>query len=137
MSRRGVGVFLSNEGGASTTVTEIGLSDLDLRYQGHRLQQPRLEDQLLASIAQAGIQEPLQGVRGDGRAILLNGFKRARQKASEPNSFREKLQGCISTIRDLIMQKCRISLRANFVYRTFSRPGDTSERGSSAESTRT
>ena len=63
---------------APTTVTEIELSDLDLRYQGHRLQQPRLEEQLLASIAQAGIQEPLQGVRGDGRAILLNGFKRAR-----------------------------------------------------------
>jgi len=63
---------------APTTVTEIELSDLDLRYQGHRLQQPQLEEQLLASIAQAGIQEPLQGVRGDGRAILLNGFKRAR-----------------------------------------------------------
>jgi hypothetical protein len=63
---------------APTTVSEIELSDLDLRYQGHRLQQPRLEEQLLASIAQAGIQEPLQGVRGHGRAILLNGFKRAR-----------------------------------------------------------
>ena len=63
---------------APTTVTDIELSDLDLRYQGHRLQQPRLEEQLLASIAQVGIQEPLQGVGGDGRAILLNGFKRSR-----------------------------------------------------------
>jgi hypothetical protein len=63
---------------APTTVTEIELSDLDLRYQGHRLQQPRLEEQLLVSIAQMGIREPLQGVRGNGRAILLNGFKRVR-----------------------------------------------------------
>jgi hypothetical protein len=63
---------------APATVTELELSDLDLRYQGHRLAQPRLEEQLLASLAQVGIQEPLQGVRGDGRAILLNGFKRAR-----------------------------------------------------------
>ena len=63
---------------APTTVSDIELSDLDLRYQGHRLAQPRLEEQLLASIAQVGIQEPLQGVGGDGRAILLNGFKRAR-----------------------------------------------------------
>lgn len=63
---------------APTTLSDIELSDLDLRYQGHRLAQPQLEEQLLASIAQGGIQEPLQGVGGDGRAILLNGFKRAR-----------------------------------------------------------
>jgi len=59
-------------------VTDIEWSQLDLRYEGHRLQQPRLEEQLLASIAQAGIQEPLQGVRSGPTAILLNGFKRAR-----------------------------------------------------------
>jgi len=59
-------------------VSDIELSQLDLRYQGHRLQQPRLEEQLLASIAQVGIQEPLQGVSGGSGAILLNGFKRAR-----------------------------------------------------------
>jgi len=63
---------------ASATVSNIELSDLDLRYQGHRLRQPRLEEQLLSSIAQMGIQEPLQGVRTDGAAILLNGFKRCR-----------------------------------------------------------
>jgi len=59
-------------------VSDLELSQLDLRYQGHRLQQPRLEEQLLASIAQKGIQEPLQGVSGDPGAILLNGFKRVR-----------------------------------------------------------
>jgi hypothetical protein len=63
---------------APAGVSDIELSQLDLRYQGHRLQQPRLEEQLLASIAQRGIQEPLQGVRGDAGTILLNGFKRAR-----------------------------------------------------------
>jgi hypothetical protein len=59
-------------------VSDIELSQLDLRYQGHRLHQPRLEEQLLASIAKAGIQEPLQGVSEGSVAILLNGFKRAR-----------------------------------------------------------
>ena len=58
-------------------VSELELSQLDLRYQGYRLQQPRLEEQLLVSMAQVGILEPLQGVRGS-EAILLNGFKRAR-----------------------------------------------------------
>lgn len=59
-------------------VTNIELSDLDLRYQGYRLVQPRLEEQLLSSIAQAGIQEPLQGVRTGVATILLDGFKRCR-----------------------------------------------------------
>ena len=63
---------------APATVSDIELSDLDLRYQGHRLQQPRLEEQLLASMARLGIQEPLQGVRPGSAAVLLNGFKRAR-----------------------------------------------------------
>lgn len=59
-------------------VSDIELSQLDLRYQGYRLHQPRLEEQLLSSIAQVGIQEPLQGVKSDSGAILLNGFKRCR-----------------------------------------------------------
>ena len=59
-------------------LSDLELSQLDLRYQGHRFQQPRLEEQLLASIAQKGIQEPLQGVSGGSGAILLDGFKRAR-----------------------------------------------------------
>jgi hypothetical protein len=63
---------------ASAAVTDIELAHLDLRYEGHRLHQPRLEEQLLSSIAQVGIQEPLQGVRSDAAAIMLNGFKRCR-----------------------------------------------------------
>jgi hypothetical protein len=62
----------------TAAVTDLEWSDLDLRYQGHRLRQPRLEEQLLASIAKVGIQEPLQGVHNGSVAILLNGFKRAR-----------------------------------------------------------
>lgn len=49
----------------AAAVRDLELSDLDLRYQGHRLQQPRLEEQLLASIARVGIQEPLQGIHHD------------------------------------------------------------------------
>jgi len=63
---------------SSAAPRDIELSDLDLRYQSHRLQQPRLEEQLLASVAKVGIQEPLQGVHNGPAAILLNGFKRAR-----------------------------------------------------------
>ena len=41
---------------------EVELASLDLRYQGFRLQQPALQERLLSSIAQRGIQEPLEGV---------------------------------------------------------------------------
>lgn len=57
---------------------EIELSHLDLRYQGHRLPQPRLEQRLLSAIAQTGIEQPLQGVRRHAVTILLDGFKRYR-----------------------------------------------------------
>jgi hypothetical protein len=63
---------------ASGVVVDIELSDLDLRYEGYRLQQPRLEEQLLSSIAREGIREPLQGVSRGATAVLLNGFKRLR-----------------------------------------------------------
>lgn len=63
---------------ASSAVADIELSDLDLRYEGYRLPQPRLEEQLLSSIAREGIREPLQGVNGGATAVLLNGFKRLR-----------------------------------------------------------
>lgn len=58
-------------------VANLELAQLDLRYEGYRLRQPRLEDQLLPAIAQAGIREPLQGVGGP-TPILLDGFKRYR-----------------------------------------------------------
>jgi hypothetical protein len=57
---------------------QLELSQLDLRYEGYRLRQPRLEEGLLSAIAREGIREPLHGVRDGVRAILLDGFKRHR-----------------------------------------------------------
>jgi len=66
---------------------EVELASLDLRYEGFRLKAPALEERLLASIAQRGIEEPLEGVdlpAAEGpagvpaRRVLLNGFKRWR-----------------------------------------------------------
>jgi KorB domain len=57
---------------------EVELVGLDLRYEGFRLKQPALEERLLASIAQRGIEEPLEGVEVGQAQVLLNGFKRYR-----------------------------------------------------------
>jgi len=57
---------------------ELELSSLDLRYQGHRMKNAGLEERLLASILQRGLEEPLEGVDVNGAHILLNGFKRYR-----------------------------------------------------------
>ena len=56
----------------------VELAQLDLRYEGCRLQSPVAEARLLAAIAQEGIQQPLQGVELCSARILLNGFKRLR-----------------------------------------------------------
>lgn len=57
---------------------EVELSTFDLRYESCRMKQPALEARLLSSIAQRGIEEPLEGVDRHGLSILLNGFKRYR-----------------------------------------------------------
>ncbi len=57
---------------------EVELSALDLRYEGFRMRNDALEARLLSSIAQSGIEEPLEGVDRQGASILLNGFKRYR-----------------------------------------------------------
>lgn len=59
-------------------VREVELSTLDLRYEDYRMKQPAIEGRLLASIAQRGIEEPLEGVDVREVSILLNGFKRYR-----------------------------------------------------------
>ncbi|MHB8974564.1 MAG: ParB/RepB/Spo0J family partition protein [Pirellulaceae bacterium] len=56
----------------------VELWELDLRYEGHRLRDDAYEARLLSSIAQRGIEQPLQGVDTDAGRILLNGFKRHR-----------------------------------------------------------
>jgi hypothetical protein len=67
--------ILLNGGGE---VRELELSSLDLRYEGHRMKNVAVEKQLLTSILQRGIEEPLEGVEVGGVHILLNGFKRYR-----------------------------------------------------------
>jgi len=57
---------------------EIELASLDLSYEGFRLKAPALEERLLGSIAQRGIEEPLEGVEAKESNVLLNGFKRFR-----------------------------------------------------------
>ena len=57
---------------------ELELSSFDLRYEGHRMKNAALEERLLTSILQRGIEEPLEGVEVGGVHILLNGFKRYR-----------------------------------------------------------
>jgi hypothetical protein len=56
----------------------VELSSLNLRYEGHRLRDAAREARLLASIAERGIEEPLEGVDTVDGHLLLNGFKRCR-----------------------------------------------------------
>jgi len=53
-------------------------STLELRYEGHRLRDDVGEARLLASIAERGIEQPLQGIDTDEGRFLLDGFKRYR-----------------------------------------------------------
>lgn len=60
-------------------VEEIEISKLDLRFEGCRIKNKGAEADLLSSIAENGIREPLEGVSsGNGVSVLLNGFKRYR-----------------------------------------------------------
>ena len=56
----------------------VELSTLDLRYESYRMRNPAAEARLLASVAERGIEEALEGVDAAGACILLNGFKRYR-----------------------------------------------------------
>lgn len=57
---------------------DIELSHLDLRYKSLRIKNQKQEGKLLSSIAERGIEEPLEGVDAEGVHVLLNGFKRYR-----------------------------------------------------------
>ncbi len=58
--------------------SEIEISSIDVRYEGRRLKDRARERQLLSSIAERGIEDPMEGVEMDGARVLLNGFKRYR-----------------------------------------------------------
>ena len=57
---------------------EVERSSLDLRYEGLRMKNRTQEGRLLASIAERGIEEALEGVDANGVRVLMNGFKRYR-----------------------------------------------------------
>jgi len=57
---------------------EVEISTLDLRYESYRMRNRAQEGRLFASIAERGIEEPLEGVAAESGPILLNGFKRYR-----------------------------------------------------------
>jgi predicted transcriptional regulator len=59
-------------------IGDVELKAFDLRYEGYRMKNPPLEAKLLVSIAERGIEEPLEGVDAGDQRILLNGFKRYR-----------------------------------------------------------
>ena len=59
-------------------IRQVEISNLDLRYESFRLKSAQAERQLLNSIIEHGIKDPLQGVDVQGSLILLNGFKRVR-----------------------------------------------------------
>ena len=56
----------------------VEIASLDCRYEAFRIKNKHSEAQLLASISQQGIVEPLEGTGDKGKRILLNGFKRYR-----------------------------------------------------------
>jgi len=59
-------------------VVQVEISSFDLRFQDHRLRHKACERTLLASIAENGIRDPLQGVDMQDVRILIDGFKRYR-----------------------------------------------------------
>jgi len=58
--------------------SEVELTSLDLRYEDCRLKQAAIEEKLLGSIAERGMEAAVEGVEVAGRHVLLNGFKRLR-----------------------------------------------------------
>ena len=69
---------LENAPAPEKSRAEIELSQLDLRYEGHRLRERGREDRLLASMAREGIRQPLAGAVVGAQHVLLDGFKRYR-----------------------------------------------------------
>ena len=56
----------------------VELASIDLRYETYRIRNKGDESRLLDSIAQRGIENPLEGVDTAQGRFLLNGFKRYR-----------------------------------------------------------
>lgn len=101
---------------------EIELSELDLRYEGHRMRQESAESRLLSSIAQRGIEEALEGVDTPTGSILLNGFKRYRcarklqiQMAPYISLGQDEAMGIVSLLRTSHQKALGLLEQAGFV----------------------
>lgn len=101
---------------------EIELSRLDTRYESYRLRRCGAEERLLASIAERGIVEPLEGADVRGDSVLLNGFKRWRcarklgiATAPYVSLGEDEAQGIVALLR--ASNDCALSLleQAGFV----------------------
>ena len=57
---------------------DIEISSLDLHFESYRVRHRARERRLLSSMAERGIEEPLEGVATPSGPVLLNGFKRLR-----------------------------------------------------------
>src|SRR5262245_285670 len=113
---------LKNDSAPEPAVSEIEIELFDVRYEGYRLAQPRLEEQLLASIAQRGLQEPLQGIRRDSVPVLLNGFKRYRcarklhlRTAPFASWGADEVSGIVQLLRSARRQSLHLLEEARFV----------------------
>jgi hypothetical protein len=103
---------------------EIEMSVLDLRYESCRMRDPRLEGRLLSSIAERGIEQPLEGVAvgEDGHSVLLNGFKRYRcarklGKATVPYTSLggDEVMGILNLLRPSNTKAMNILEEARFI----------------------
>jgi len=97
-------------------------STLDLRYEGHRLRDDAREARLLASIADRGIAEPLEGVDTAQGRLLLNGFKRHRcadklgiEVVPYASLGQEEATGIINLMRARTDRGLRILEQAKFI----------------------
>lgn len=103
---------------------EIEMSVLDLRYESCRMKDPRLEGRLLSSIAERGIEQPLEGVavKEGGLGVLLNGFKRYRcarklGKATVPYTSLggDEVMGILNLLRPKNTKALNILEEARFI----------------------
>ena len=95
---------------------------LDLRYESYRMKNAAHEARLLTSIADRGLEEPLEGVDGPDCKILLNGFKRYRcarklgiRKAPYTSLGEEESAGIIALLRMSNNTSLSILEQARFV----------------------
>jgi len=101
---------------------DVELSSLDLRYQSHRLKDATAEGRLLASIAQRGIEEPLEGVQAGNSRVLLNGFKRYRcarqlqiQTVPYASLGNDEVSGILTLLRTAKSKALSILEQASFI----------------------